>query len=244
MTGVSTTMALLLITAGIVVRWRAIGHPPVFGSYENSLACSWFLLVTTLVLTVVGKRAPYWRCSALVTLPSVVAVVLWGTRFSMNRIDLTISERSIWIDLHAGVAWVAYAAATVALFVAVLAVAHGVVARLERGMAIGLPPRQWTDEMLVQSTSWAFLGVTAIIATGAWYSWLLFGEAWRWDVVEVLALVNWLAFGLALHLRLFYGWRGTRLATVVLFGYVVLLAMFWILALFPVSSYHFFELPF
>lgn len=239
----ATAVAFALVTAAIIVRWRAIGHPPVFGSYENSLACAWFLLLGSwLLLALPG--AGNWRWSAIATLPWVGIVLLWGLRFNRNRIDLTISERSIWIDIHAAVAWAAYVLATVALAVALLAIVQRLGERHGRVLGGALPPPRWSEEMLAQSVTWTFIGITAILATGSWYSWLLFGTVWRWDIVEVLVLVAWLTFGLAVHVRLFYGWRAFGLAWIVAVGYVLLLAAFWALALLPLSSYHFFELPF
>ncbi|MDZ4180764.1 MAG: cytochrome c biogenesis protein CcsA [Coriobacteriia bacterium] len=235
-------IGLALQTAGIAWRWQAIGHPPVMGSFENSMVCAWFLVAGTLLL----RRVREWRSLPVGVLPASVIVIVWGMRFSANRLELTISERSLWIDLHALVAWIAFFAATAAVWACVLSVVRAWEERRGRPLAAAatLPARKWADEMVMQAVTYSFLGVTALLASGAWYSWLLFGETWRWDLVEVLGLITWIVLGLAVHARMFYGWRGLRLAILYMAAYLGIVSMYWLLALFPFASYHFFELPF
>jgi len=234
--------AVALVTVAVALRWAGVGHPPVFGTFENSLAAAWAIGVGSLLIS----RSATWRHVWLGTLPWAAGILAWGLRFNTNRIPLTISERSLWVDVHVVVAWLAYFAITALLSVAVVGVLRGVEARAGRdwAWAADLPPRGWADELLVQASAYSFIGFTGVILTGAFYSWLLFGEFWRWDIVEVLGLVVWMVLGLMLHLRLFFGWRGTKLAALSVFVYAGALAMYWGLALFPASSYHYFELPF
>jgi len=239
----SAMTGLALLTTGIVLRWIGIGHPPIFGSWENAMAASWFLVVGVLVASAVWRE---WRFVGLGLYPGAVLTIVWGLRFNTNRIDLTISERSLWVDLHVLVAWSAYVVLAMMLCAALLSIARSSEKKRGRSLRLlrALPDAGWTDDLVAASTGWSFVGFTGVIVSGAWYSYLLFGETWRWDTVEVLALVVWLVLGLALHLRLFYGWRGARLAAVLSFGYVGVLAVYWVLALVPYASYHFFELPF
>ncbi len=229
-------------TAGIAWRWQAIGHPPVMGSFEYSMACAWFLIVGTLLL----RRVREWRSLPVGVLPTSVIVIVWGVFFKTDRMALTISERSLWVELHALVAWIAFFAATAAVWACVLSVVRAWEDKRGRAlpMAAALPSRKWADEMVMQAVTYSFVGVSAVLATGAWYSWLLFGETWRWDMVEVLGLITWIVLGLAMHARIFYGWRGLRLAILYSAAYLGMVSMYWLLALVPFMSYHYFELPF
>lgn len=233
---------LAVQSVAIAIRWQHTGHPPVMGTFENGMACAWFLALGTLAL----RRALEWRFAAQGTLLAGVIAIAWGLTHVTTRFPLTISERSLWVELHAGVAWLAFFAGTAAAWACALSVVRAWEARTGRAVRVAraLPGRDWANEMAAQSLLYSFAGVSAVIATGAWYSWLLFGQTWRWDLVEVIALFTWLVLGLAIHARLFFGWRGFRLAILYLFAYLGMIWMYWLLVLTPFVTYHYFELPF
>jgi ABC-type transport system involved in cytochrome c biogenesis permease subunit len=54
---------------------------------------------------------------------------------------------------------------------------------------------------------WAF----GMLAGSIWayQSWNVF---WNWDPVQTWSLITWVAFGVYLHLRRFFGWRGEKAA--------------------------------
>lgn len=239
---VATIAGVIVHTLALAIRWVESGHPPVFGSFENSLLCAWFLALACIAV----RPSRSWRHLPVGLLPSALVTLVWGVWFNRNRIPLTISERHLWIDIHAVVAWVAYVFLTAALLVAVLALVRAREAKRGREYALlaDMPRGGWCEEIVAQSLAWSFVWFSAVIVTGSIYSLLLFGELWRWDTVEVLALIIWLMLGLTLHVRRFFGWRGWRVSAMVAFTYLGVIVIYWILALFPRSTYHYFELPF
>lgn len=231
------------LSASITARWLAAGHPPIFGTYENSLAAVWFLLAFSLAA---GMRLPALRKALLVAMPWAIVILMWGVRFNRHRIPLTISERSLWVDVHATFAWFAYGSLSLA---AGLSLVYFV--RQRRNQA-GRPPG-WTgsfpepdvlDEWVMRYIAFGFVNLTVMMGAGMWYSWLLFGSWWKWDLVETTTLIVWLLYGLVIHLKLFFGWRGIRLHAICLVALLGILFAFWGMTFFPGISYHVFDLGF
>jgi ABC-type transport system involved in cytochrome c biogenesis permease subunit len=95
---------------------------------------------------------------------------------------------------------------------------------MERSVALGFP--------------WLTLGILtgAIWAQNAW------GRYWGWDPKETWALITWLWYLLVLHLRPLPGWRGRRLAGLVVVGFGMVLFTFvgvpWLVRLVRLESLH------
>lgn len=225
-----------LHAGAIAVRWISIGHPPLFGTFETALAGSWFILLFTLFLL---RKARGLERLALVSVPAALLIGVHGLLFSTKAYPLTISERSLWVDLHALAGWWALASYT-------LAFACAVALLLAReGHRLTLAGPDLLDDYIFWYVSLGFVAQTILIATGAYYSFTLFGHWWRWDPVESLSLISWLLYGLAIHLRLFFGWRARRGAWMaVACTAALIIAYKGVPSLPPGSTYHLFDLRF
>jgi ABC-type transport system involved in cytochrome c biogenesis permease subunit len=58
------------------------------------------------------------------------------------------------------------------------------------------------------------------------------GGYWSWDPKEVWSLIVWLFFGAYLHARQMLGWRGTKTAWMLVFGFITVLICFFAINLF------------
>lgn len=238
MTCVTAGIFLQATSAGI--RWYAIGHPPVFGTYEAVLAGSWFLLLYTAFSY--KSIHGHFRALALTTIPIAVFLLLYGLTFNTERIPLTISERSLWVDFHALFSWLAFGSYAAA---ACLAGGYLLVASGQWSGASGkqnLEP-EVLDDLIFRYINWGFIGHTIMFALGSYYSSILFGVWWQWDLVNSTSLITWLAYGLAIHMRLFYGWKGKRGANLAIVCFLTAIVSYWGLIYFPPgSTYHVFDI--
>lgn len=221
--------ALTLSTVAAALRWVATGHPPVFGTFENTMASSWALMLLALVLLLKNDR-PGIRWEATALLVWVPVTTIYGLFFSRVPYPLTISERNILIDIHVSLAWAAYAVLLWACMVALRIV-----------LTRDDPANDSADRALLRSAGLGFVLFTGLILVGAIYSFQLFTRYFTWEIVETLSVCAWLAYSLILHQRLFFGWRGKRLAALVLATLPLLLATYWAWSLFS-GTYHFFEI--
>jgi ABC-type transport system involved in cytochrome c biogenesis permease subunit len=143
--------------------------------------------------------------------------------------------RSPWLQIHVLSTLVGYAAFGVAAGLGLTLLIRRVVTKetrngdqqartMERSVALGFP--------------WLTLGILtgAIWAQNAW------GRYWGWDPKETWALITWLWYLLVLHLRPLPGWRGRRLAGLVVVGFGMVLFTFvgvpWLVRLVRLESLH------
>lgn len=217
---------LVAETVLIGVRWYLTGHPPIFGTHENTLAASWFIGIAVLLL---ARREGDARILRLL-LPWMPVHLAYGLLFfAVTPYPLTISERSVVVDLHVLLAWTAY---TVILSGAMFALDTVLRGQAESG----------GDEVFVSLTL-GFAAFTAMLAVGSFYSYQIFGSWFTWEITETICAAAWLGYGLAVHARLLFGWSGRRLAWFALALLPLLLLAFWVWSLYPGTYHHFDIIP-
>jgi ABC-type transport system involved in cytochrome c biogenesis permease subunit len=211
-----------------IARWRIAGHVPLFGTYESAQSLAVAVLGAALLarLAMRDESAP-WPLAC-----GTAALLLGhGLRFDPTAYALTISERSWVVDVHAVLAWSAFAALTLNVAMALLCLrARGAVShRRERRLAFTL--------------SLGFVLHSAMMASGSLYKFLLFGKLWSFDPVETLGFVAWVGYGTLLHMHLFARWSGKRLARWCLGLFVLLIVSYRGIVYFPSwSTYHIFDM--
>lgn len=211
-----------------VARWVVTAHPPIFGTYENTIAAS-IAVGIALVVHLRGSRpvdALYARLTALWP-PLFLA---FGLFFPRVPYPLTISERNLLVDIHVALAWGAFAVLlSGAMRAAALLIERESDLEAER------------LERIVRTTGVGFALFTCMLAIGAVYSYVLFADFWRWEIVGTSSAVAWIGYGGAMHAHLMYGWRDRRLAWVIVGLLPVLLFVFWAWSIYA-GTYHHFDL--
>ena len=233
--------AFFILVAGLALhlasaadRWLGAGHPPVFGTYEATLAASWFLLLfIASSFTSVHRQ---FRLLVLTGVPIALLMLLYGVLlFDTQRIPLTISERSLWVELHALFSWLAFAPFTLASCLAAYFLWSA--PREPDGQAGVI------DELVFRYVTIGFVSHSIMFALGSYYSSILFGTWWRWDPAFSLSLIAWLLVGLYIHTRLFYHWTGVRAARMYLFIFALIAFSYWGLIYLPAGrTFHVFDL--
>lgn len=220
----STTSAAGTLAVWIA-RWIEVEHFPLFGTYENALS-------VTLFVTVVAAVSDLRRRTIVISPAMLLVAALLlgqGLQYDAMPYGLTISERSLAVDLHAVLAWLAFAVLTAAFAIAVRvafsAEETSLGAQMERLLTIG------------------FVLQTAMLVSGSFYKFLLFGKVWSWDPIETMALIAWLAYGTLLHMSLLAGWSGRRCARWTIGTFAILLISYRAIIYFPsFATYHVFDI--
>lgn len=220
---------LVAETVSACFRWAVTGHPPIFGTFENSIAASF--AVGAVVLWMLWRgfdvTAPLLPRLLGLWIPVILG---FGLFFPQVPYPLTISERSILVDVHVLFAWLAFAA--------LLAAATAGAARL-----IDRDPSKADiyDDLMTRGIGLGFGLLSVMMVIGAIYSYMLFAEWYRWELVGVSCLAAWLGYGSALHARLMFAWQGRKLAWCALALLPLLLMTFWSWSLFT-GTYHSFDI--
>jgi ABC-type transport system involved in cytochrome c biogenesis permease subunit len=97
------------------------------------------------------------------------------------------------------------------------------------------------DELMFRYLIFGFITDAVMIASGAIWAKNLWGNYWSWDPVETWSLVAWLIYGLAIHLRVTMGWKGRKLAWILIFAIAGVIISYFGINVVVKSSLHIFE---
>jgi ABC-type transport system involved in cytochrome c biogenesis permease subunit len=223
-------VGFLIQTYVLINRWLSIGHPPLFGTFENTQAGAWVLVSFTLILMYVYPRLKFLGTAAYIWAVSLMA---FGMIFNRNQIPLTISEQSIWVDLHVIFAWLAFGSFFVAWTIAFKFL------RSQPGNGDG-----WIKDQMLKFLLFGYANYTVMVLLGSVYEFFLFGKWWQWDIVETISLITWLYYGIVIHTRLFHPQKLKLASWLVIFGPLGILSSYFLLVLLPGKTFHVFDLPF
>ena len=234
-------LAFALHTALVAWRWIATGHVPTIGNFENALAGGWFIVL--MVLWAGWKeRYPLIAAGAL---PFALIILGGGAMSDTAARPMSESLRSFWLYIHIFFAWLAYGAYTVACGAGIsfLVKSKKRESQLadETNSATLMEQLARLDELMFRTTVFGFITDAVMIAAGSIWAKDLWGAYWSWDPVETWSLLSWLIYGLALHLRITMGWRGRKLAWLLVFSIIGVLISFWGVNLVMEGSSHVFN---
>jgi cytochrome c-type biogenesis protein CcsB len=232
------------LTFGLVVRGLNAGHWPLTDRYEFALCFAWAIVGIHLL-----QRAR-WRSEntndqlASAEGAAVMALALLVATYAVTRpaeeraiYPLLPALRSVWLQIHVLSVAIGYGACGVAAGLALPRVLRG-----SRTAADAEPDVETADRRIERTVAWGFPWLTLSILTGAIWAQEAWGRYWGWDPKETWALITWLWYLLVLHLRSVRGWRGIRLAVLVVAGFVVVLFAFaglpWLIRTVRLTSLH------
>jgi len=90
-----------------------------------------------------------------------------------------------------------------------------------------LPSVERLDELNYLSVATGFPLLTLGIILGAFWGHVAWGRYWAWDPKETWAFISWLVFAFFLHMRIFGGWDGKKIAWVGLVGAGSIVFTYW-----------------
>ena len=239
------SLANLLLTAQLVLRWWESGHFPISNLYESLCFLAWACTLTQLL---VERSWPSPIVAAAAT-PMGLGCIAFASFALPDKLQsaapLVPALRSSWLVMHVSVIMVSYAALLVGslLSFAVLVTDRGEalelrsssigsggfrqsVAATEGGVlelqSVQLSTTEQLDTLSYRTITVGFLMLTVGIVSGAVWANEAWGSYWSWDPKETWALICWLVYAAYLHTRLSRGWQGRRPALVAVVGLVVI----------------------
>jgi len=222
LTGIGFSLSVagfLMHTGAIAVRWVVTGHLPVMQTYENSLTGTWFVVLTYYVIRYAFPPA---KPFGVAVFPLVLLLLGNGIQAGAVLQPLEPPYRSKWLYVHVLFAWFAFGSYVTAFADGIMYLLKG---KSSKGIIGRFPELKLLEELSLRLILFGFFSQAIMIGSGAVWARGLWGRYWAWDPVETWSLISWLAYGLNLHLRLTYGWRGKKaawLAVGSLFGVIFL----------------------
>jgi cytochrome c-type biogenesis protein CcsB len=224
-------LSFLLQTASVAWRWYISGRIPVMVSYEHYQLGSWCVGL----VTVIGGL--FYRQMRITAIGSTIIILLMlgiGMNTYSEMDPLRPPYRSNWIFIHIGFAWFAWGCFVVATVLA-FAYLFKRPGKEEGRFMRRFPSREIMDELMLKMILFGFICQGFMIGAGAIWAHQLWGRYWGWDPVETWSLVCWLVYGLVLHFRLMMGWRGVKMAVMVILALTTAIVYFWGVGFMPQS---------
>jgi len=219
-------------TVAIGLRWSETGISP-FISISESIILGTFMAV--LIFLIFQFTTIKVRPLGVLVMPVIFVLLGWaGTLMKEVASTLAPALQSWWIWVHIIGASTGFGSVLVA---AGLGLLYLLKEKNSGGVYEKLPEVQAIDNLSYRFVAGGFIMYGLMIVSGSFWSNQVKGDYWNWDPVEVWSLVSWLIYGIYLHLRITFGWRGRKLAWYALIALVVMIVSYWGIP-FTVETFH------
>ncbi len=220
---------LILAAAGLLVhiitvalRWIKGGVLPFIEISESLTSGVLIAMIIFLVVQLTVKRI---QAIGVLVMPVAFILLSWaGILTEKITGELPASLQSYWLWVHIIAASTGFGAVLIAAATGLL---HILKEKYQTGFYEKLPELTALDDLSYRYIAGGFIMLGVMIISGAFWSNQVHGKFWNWDPVEVWSLINWLMYGIFLHLRITFGWRGKRLAWYALLAVLVMIVSYW-----------------
>lgn len=218
--------------AVIVLRWKATGISPFFTISES---ITFGIFCTILIYLIFEFARKNVRPLGVLIMPVAFILLGWaGTLYKDAATQISPSLQSGWI-------WVHIIGAASGFGAVLTAAGMGLMYLLKEKnsgwIAEKLPDLQTIDTTNYRFVAGGFIMYGLMIVSGAFWANDVKGSYWNWDPVEVWSLISWLTYGIYLHLRITFGWRGRKMAWYALIAMIFMIVSYWGIP-FTVETFH------
>ncbi len=228
--GVVLAMAgLSFHTISLGLRWSLTGHGPYLSTYEILSSNVWIVVVFFLLFQ--------WGFTKFSTLGVVVmplSFIMMGFALlgSQEARALPPTLRSTWLFVHVIFAKLTVAAMFVAVAMAVFYLLKKDKEIPETGFLARVPSPGILDDYSYRLVAFGFITLTIMVITGAIWANNSWGSYWSWEPTQTWSLLVWLVYGLYLHGRITFRWKGAISA-----WYIIVALLFSIVAFFVIPYF-------
>jgi cytochrome c-type biogenesis protein CcsB len=213
-----TQLALVFLTACLILRAIETGRGPFGNQYEFAVAFGWGMILAYVYF----EHRYHVRTLALVILPITAAMLVYAMSVGdiANPLPPAL-QHSLLLTIHVAVAILAYGAFAVSF------AAAGLYLIQPEGGRKGLPKPELLDQIGYRAVIIGFPLLTLVVILGAVWAQIAWGTYWSWDPKETASLVTWLIYGAYLHARVARGWVGRRAAWLLMLGFAAVMFTFF-----------------
>jgi cytochrome c-type biogenesis protein CcsB len=230
---VAAAAGFLPHTASIAWRWVIAGSSPFISTSESITLGVWVSVLLYLAVQLATRKV---RALGVLVMPVSFALIgwagtLWTYASSAQRVP---ALQSAWLWVHIIGASTGFSSVLIA---AGLGLLYLLKQKKQGGIYDKLPALQALDNLSYRFVVGGFTLYGVMIVSGAFWANQAKGTYWNWDPVEVWSLISWLVYGIYLHLRITFGWRGQRLAVYSLVAVAAMIVSYWGIP-FSVETFH------
>lgn len=201
-------------------------HPPWTDLFE---ALTFWSFILGIIYLYIEQKYSYKLIGSVISffISCIYAFAMF--KADPNIEPLMPSLRSYWLYIHVLTAFLGYAGFTIAFGAAVFSL---IKYYAPNHIKAKIPSEDILDEIAYKSVAIVFPIWTASIILGAAWADEAWGGYWSWDPKEVWALIVLLFFGAYLHARYMMGWRGPKIAWMLVIGFITILICFFAINLY------------
>jgi cytochrome c-type biogenesis protein CcsB len=222
---------LLIHGVGIIYRWVIAGHGPYMARYEVLSSDAWIALFLFLIF---GRIFPKIQTASIIVFPAVFLTLGLSLFFNPEVSKLPPALRSIWLVLHVGFIKISLGTMLIAL---ALSIFYILKKRTNMRWLERLPDIETIDVYAYRFAGFGFTFWTITTLAGSIWAYQSWGRFWAWDPIETWSLIAWISFGVYLHLRRFFGFKGEKAAYLYMLCFVLTLVSVFFVPLLE-SSVH------
>lgn len=217
---------LVLISWAIGVRWLYQGHGPYITLYEVLLSNVW--VATVLYLLFIFRRKSL-DVIGVFAMPIILLTVGAVAMAPAQASNLTPAYKSIWLILHITFAKLTYGSLVIATALSISILLNRAVDGERHRRVMPLTDPQRADAICHKLVAASLMFASIMIISGSIWANQLWGKYWGWDPVEVWSLITWIVFGIYLHLRITYRFKGLPAAVYCIASFLVSAVSFFVM---------------
>jgi len=217
----------LLISCGTIlcivflaVRWQEAGRPPFQTLYESLILLAGCTGIVYLILEFLYKMKGL--LGALCSVGSAIVLIYAFFKADVEIARLPAALQSAWFIPHVVVYFFGYGAVFVAFAGAVFYFIFPFFSKYQLKYFSKISEES-VEKFIIETTKMGFVFLTAGLLMGAFWAKSAWGDYWGWDPKETWSLVTWLIFVIILHLRYISGWKGRKIAVLVIAGFCAII---------------------
>lgn len=205
----------------VLLRSIAAERLPTSNMYEFSLT---FVLAISVIYLIFERMYGIRQLGAIViSIAFLMTVYIWSLPVDMREVNPLIpalQARPI-MTAHVSSAILSYATFAVSFAAAVMFLIRN------RWNVSWLPSTEVLDDVGFRAVTVGFPLLSLVLILGSVWAHDAWGVYWSWDPKETSALFTWLVYAVYLHTRTLRGWRGSRSAVVLLFGFAAVMFTYY-----------------
>jgi cytochrome c-type biogenesis protein CcsB len=212
---------VILQGSAVLARSIAAGRGPYSNMYEFSLG---FIFAITLMYALFERWYDVKQLGAIVMPVALgMAAWVWTLPGELREVDDLIPalQQQPLMTAHVSSAIFAYATFAVSFAAAILFLIN------QNRRLSWLPSPEMLDDIAFRAVTIGFPFLSLVLVLGSVWAYRAWGTYWSWDPKETAALFTWLVYGVYLHTRSLRGFRGTRSAVILLFGFAAVIFTYY-----------------
>lgn len=237
-----TLVGFLLNTTLLIYRWVDASRPPFKTLFETMIFYPW--CVNFILFILLG----YYKAVFLLPFCNIVSAIgfIYGIiKPEIEYINLPPALQSFWFIPHVVIYFLSYASLFCSFVLALIALlikyglARNFILKITNNRMINFDFEGLTHSVL----NLGFTALTFGLIFGAIWGKLAWGDYWSWDPKENWALITWLIYLGAIHMRYIPEFKSKTLLVVIIIGFLAVVFTYLGMNLLPTakSSLHVYQ---